>query len=76
MRNKTQSRLWRVEWVYRTGKYRAPSRYVEAKTYNEAHRLVIEEKSRLGDFKDWSFYLNKLDLVQVNGKWITPAEEE
>ena len=74
MRN-TQVRLWRVDWVHLNG-YRAPSRYVEAENYNKAHRMVLEEKFRLGDFpKFWSFNLNKLDLEKVNGKWITPQEE-
>jgi hypothetical protein len=37
--------------------------------------MVMEGKPRLGDFpKQWSFNLVKLNLEQVNGKWIAPKE--
>tara|TARA_Y100000034_G_C6880561_1_gene403450 strand:+ start:111 stop:296 length:186 start_codon:yes stop_codon:yes gene_type:complete len=47
--------LWRVDWVHRNG-YRAPSKYVWAKTKKETHKLARE--SRLADFPDsWSYSL-------------------
>jgi hypothetical protein len=70
MHNSNSERLWRVAWVHRNG-YLAPYQYVVAKKYREAHRMVLETKPRLLDFPEsWSFRLEELDLVQVNGKWV------
>jgi hypothetical protein len=60
-----QTRLWRVEWIHRSG-YRAPHYWVEAKIGRNKEGKVDEkqtrrnavqaakQKSRLGDFpKTW-----------------------
>lgn len=55
MKTSSNSRLWRVEWVHRSG-YQAPSQYVAAKTRMLAIRLA-KSNSRLGDFPEsWSCY--------------------
>ena len=59
MKAQAQYPLWRVEWVHING-YRAPYRFVEAKTRREAIKLA-PTTSRLADFPDsWSFRLVKL----------------
>jgi hypothetical protein len=70
MRSTEQVRLWRVDWVHKSG-YRAPYMYVEAKNYKEAHREVMGMKCRLADFPTWYFQLTALDLVQKRGKWVS-----
>lgn len=65
MLNQTKPRLWRVEWIHRSG-YRAPHYWVEAKIgrdkkgridEKETRRNAVKaakQKSRLGDFpKIW-----------------------
>ncbi len=54
-----QTRLWRVEWVHRSG-YLAPHYWVEAKkgkdekTSRKNAILIAKQKSRLADFpKVW-----------------------
>jgi len=65
-----QQSLWRVTWVHRNG-YLAPYQYTEAKTYRDAHKQILASKPRLLDFPEsWSFKLEQLDLVQINGKWV------
>jgi len=65
-----QQSLWRVIWTHRNG-YLAPQQYVVAKKYKDAHKMISDSKPRLLDFPEsWSFKLEELDLVQVNGKWV------
>lgn len=65
MNKNSQIRLWRVDWIHRSG-YRAPFYWVEAKTGRNKQGKVDEketrknaikvakQRSRLGDFpKTW-----------------------
>ena len=68
MKTSSNSRLWRVEWVHRSG-YQAPSQYVAAKTRMLAIRFA-KSGSRLGNFPEsWSCYPEFVrDIVPIGRK--------
>ncbi len=75
MKNSNEKyQLWRVDLIHRNG-YHAPYQLIEVagsqKGYKDVHKIVIGMNLRLLDFPEkWSFRLNKLDRVKINGKWI------
>lgn len=69
-------RLWRVVPTGSAGQ-QAPYILVETsellkyKAEAEAVKAAMD-RSRLGDFKEWTFSATCLEKVNIRGKWLTP----